>query len=149
MLSMLGRIAQHLSSVMTWSKSLVRASLPNAILTTSTLMSSPTDKRQQIVSLIWQTPLLVELANFSGKLPLPVSVNSFQKWDCQRVANPLVAVMVMQMSWWNGMEQRRMDLGGKRLFWKDGIRFLVLFILFSLKSFGLLWYICYICTQNA
>jgi len=75
----IGRIAQHLSSVMTWSKSLVRASLPNAILTTSTLMSSPTDKRQQIVSLIWQTPLLVELANFSGKLPLPVSVNSLQK----------------------------------------------------------------------
>jgi len=26
----------------------------------STLMSSPTDKRQQIVSLIWQTPLLAE-----------------------------------------------------------------------------------------
>ena len=40
-------------------------------------------------------------------------------------------------------------MGGKSLLWKDGIRFLVLFMLFSLKSFGMLQYIYYICTQNA
>ena len=34
---------------------------------------------QQAVSLIWQTQLLVELANFSGKLPLPASASSPQK----------------------------------------------------------------------
>lgn len=76
---LIGLIVQHLSSIMTMNVPLVRASLPNANLAVSILMSSPTGRWQQIVSLIWQTPLLVELANFSGKLPLPVSVNSLQK----------------------------------------------------------------------
>ena len=123
--------------------------LSNVNLTILTLISSPTDRRQQAVSLIWQPPVLVEFANFSGKLPLPASASSLRKWDCQLLVNPLVKLMVMPTSWWTGMERIRKGLGGKRLFGKDGIRFLVLFILFSLKSFGLLRYICYICTQNA